>query len=83
MGQWYRIRLPNAGHLGLIPGSGNPLQYGCLENSMDRGTWWATVHGVPKELDMTEHTQTHTHKHHIIPHTQTTEQLLRSDSENE
>ena len=41
------------GDLGLIPGSGrspgegngNPLQYSCLENSMDRGAWWATVHG--------------------------------------
>ena len=27
-------------------GNGNPLQYSCLENSMDSGTWWATVHGV-------------------------------------
>ena len=26
-------------------GNGNPLQYSCLENSMDRGAWWATVHG--------------------------------------
>ena len=42
--------------LGLIPGSGrspgegngNPLQYSCLENPMDRGAWWATVHGVTK-----------------------------------
>ena len=34
--------------LGRSPGegSGNPLQYSCLENSMDRGAWWATVHGV-------------------------------------
>jgi len=36
---------------GLIPGSagggnGNPLQYSCLGNPMDRGAWWATVHGV-------------------------------------
>ena len=46
----------NAGDLGLIPGSGrssgegneDPLQYSCLENSMDRGAWWATVHGVTK-----------------------------------
>ena len=46
----------NAGDLGSIPGSGrspgegngNPLQYSCLENSMDRGAWWATVHGVAK-----------------------------------
>ena len=31
-------------------GSGNPLQYSCLENSMDGGGWWATVHGVTKSL---------------------------------
>ena len=49
-------RVYNAGGLGSIPGSGrfpgegngNPLQYFCLENSVDRGTRWATVHGVPK-----------------------------------
>ena len=29
-------------------GNGNPLQYSCLENSMDRGAWWATVHAVAK-----------------------------------
>ena len=36
--------------LGRSPGgeNGNPLQYSCLENSMDRGTWQATVHGVAK-----------------------------------
>ena len=35
---------------GRTPGEGNgkPLQYSCLENPMDRGTWWATVHGVAK-----------------------------------
>ena len=46
----------NAGDLGSIPGWGrspgegndNPLQYSCLENPMDGGTWWATVHGVAK-----------------------------------
>ena len=46
----------NVGDLGSIPGSrrspgegnGNPLQYSCLENPMDGGTWWATVHGVAK-----------------------------------
>ena len=45
-----------AGDLGLIPGLGRspgkgdnyPLQYFCLENSMDRGVWWVTVHGVAK-----------------------------------
>ena len=35
-------------------GNGNLLQYSCLENSMDRGAWRATVHGVAKESDMTE-----------------------------
>ena len=35
-------------------GNGNPLQYSCLGNPMDRGTWRATVHGI-EELDMTEH----------------------------
>ena len=36
--------------LGRFPGegNGNPLQYPCLENLMDRGAWWATVHGVSK-----------------------------------
>ena len=29
-------------------GHGNPLQYSCLENPMDRGAWWATIHGVAK-----------------------------------
>ena len=46
----------SAGDLGLIPGLGQfpgkgkgyPLQYFCLENRMDRGAWWATVHGVAK-----------------------------------
>ena len=40
---------------GRFPGerNGNPLQYSCLENSMDRGAWRATVHGVRKALDTT------------------------------
>ena len=29
-------------------GNGNPLQYSCLENPMDRGVWWTTVHGIAK-----------------------------------
>ena len=41
--------------LGRSPGEGkgNPLQYSCLENPMDRGTWWAIVHRVAKESDVT------------------------------
>ena len=36
-------------YLSLIgEGNGNPLQYSCLENSLDGGAWWATVHGVMK-----------------------------------
>ena len=46
----------DARHAGSIPGSGkslgvgngNPLQYTCVENSMDRGAWWAAVHGITK-----------------------------------
>ena len=50
-------------------GNGNPLQYSCLENLMDRGIWWVTVHGVAKESDTTEqltHTHTHTHTHYCV-----------------
>ena len=39
---------------------GNPLQYSCLENSIDRGSWWATVHGVTKCQ-----IQLNTHKHSL------------------
>ena len=52
----------HAGDAGSIPGlgrspgegNGNPLQYSCLENPMDRGAWQAAVHGVAKELDTTQ-----------------------------
>ena len=61
----------NAGDTGdpvLIPGSGrspgggngNPLQYSCLGNPMDRGAWWSTVYGVT-ESDTTEHPYRHMH----------------------
>ena len=51
-----KVSVYNAGDPGSNPGSGrspgegndNPLQYYCLENPMDRGAWWATVHGVTK-----------------------------------
>ena len=55
-GSEVKVSACNAGDLGSIPGlgrspgegNGNPLQYSCLENPMDRGAWWATVHGVAK-----------------------------------
>ena len=51
----------NSRDMGSVPGSGrspregngNPLQYSCLENPMNRGAWLAMVHGFTKELDMT------------------------------
>ena len=60
------------GDAGWIPGSGrcpggghdNPLQYSCLENSMDRGVWWATVHGVAKIWTWLKWLSMHTLKQH-------------------
>ena len=57
----------NARDVGLIPGSGrspggghgNPLQYSSLENPMDRGAWWATVHGVAKSQTRLEQLSMH------------------------
>ena len=61
---WLSVKNPpaNTEDVGSIPrsggspgeGNGNPLQYSCLENPMDRGGWQATVHGVAKESDRTE-----------------------------
>ena len=58
------VKIPpaNAEDVGWIPGlgrspgegNGNPLQYSCLGYPLDRGAWQATVHGVTKELDMTQ-----------------------------
>ena len=60
----------NAGDKGSNPGpgrspgegNGNLLQYSCLGNPMERGTWWATVYGVTKELATTQQLHTHTHR---------------------
>ena len=63
-----------AGHSGSIPGlggawqppsleegHGNPLQYSCLENPMDRGAWRATVHGIAKSRTQLKQLSTHAH----------------------
>ena len=65
----------NEGNAGSISGSGrstgegngNPLQYSCLENPMDRGAWWATVHGIA-ELDTTAqmHMNIYKYKHQVV-----------------
>ena len=55
----------NSGDKGSVPelgsspgeGNGNPPQYSCLGNPMDKGTWWATVHRIAKELDTTKQQQ--------------------------
>ena len=62
----------HAGDVGLIPGSGrspggghgNPLQYSCLENPMDRGAWRATAHGVARVRH--ELASEHTHMHVML-----------------
>ena len=67
VGKEYTCSAGDAGDGGLIPGSGrsrrgghgNPLQDSCLENPMDRGAWWATVHGVAKS--QTQLSDSHTH----------------------
>ena len=54
--QMVKLSACNVGDQGSVPesgrspgeGNGNPLQYSCLENSMDGEAWWATVHGVAK-----------------------------------
>ena len=51
--------------LALIPGEvhDNPLQYSCLENPMDRGAWWATVHGVTKSWTQVKQLSTAQHSY--------------------
>ena len=81
--QWFNTKestdnAGDAGDMGLIlglgrspgEGNGNPLQYYCLENPMDRVAWRATVHGVTKSRAQwsactraNTHTHTHTHSH--------------------
>ena len=67
----------NAGDVrdvGSVSGSGrapgghsNPLRYSSLESSMDRGAWWATVHGVTKSLTRLKQLGTHTQDHERQP----------------
>ena len=57
---WSNLAAAVAAELGRSHGvgNGNPTQYSCLENDMDRRAWWATVHGAAEELDITECTCT-------------------------
>ena len=74
----------NTRNAGSIPGSGRspgggqgiPLQYSCLGNHMDRGAWWATVHGVAKELDMTQQLKRQTPP--VTAHFKADNHLIRS-----
>ena len=52
-------RPPGGGH-------GNPLQYSCLKNPMDRGAWWATVHSVARSQTLLKQLNAHTHIHMYI-----------------
>ena len=71
---------------GLIPGlgrspgggNGNPLQYSCLENTMDRGAWWATVHWVADESDTMEQLNTHTKYSIYVPMSRPLPSLFQS-----
>ena len=61
-GSEVKVSARNAGDMGLIPGSGrspgegngNPLQCSCLENPMDGGAWWATVHGQKSQTRLSD-----------------------------
>ena len=61
----------DSGDTGLIPrsgrspggGHGDPLQYSCLESPMDRGAWWAMVHGIAKRWTCLKQMDTHAHTH--------------------
>ena len=72
----------NAGdirNVGLIPGlgrslqvgNGNPLQYSCLENPVDRGAWWGTVHKVAKSWTRLKQLSTHEKQTVVLDRTKT------------
>ena len=63
---WSGVPLPSPGRCPR-EGNGCPLQYSCLGNSMDRGAWRVTVHGVAKRRTQLSNTHTHTHTHtHVL-----------------
>ena len=60
---WDSGSIPGSGSF-LGGGHGNPLRYSCLENCMDRGAWWVTVHGVKKSRTWLKWQSTHAHDHY-------------------
>ena len=82
-----KVSACNAGDSGSIPGlgrspgegNGNPLQYSCLENSMDGGAWWAIVHGVTKSrTQLSNFTETsHCSNSPCVPRTSMVTQMVK------
>ena len=84
-GSEVKVSACNAGDLSLIPGlgrspgegNGNPLQYSCLENPMDGGAWWFTVHGITKgQTRLSDFTSSH---HHVTLQTTSSTMLPLSN----
>ena len=86
-----KISPANAGdirHVSSVPGSGrspggghgNPLQYSCLENPMERGAWWATAHRVPKTRIQLKQLSIHTER--VREDTEREREVERENSRN-
>ena len=62
----HRTRVPSLGQEGHGGGHGNPAQYSCLENPMDTGAWWATVHGVAESQTRLKQISKHAFTGHML-----------------
>ena len=82
MTQWVKNSPASAGDVGLIPmsgrppggGHGNPFQYSCLENPMDRGAWWTIACRVTKSQTQLKQLSTHAYMHTVVGTTLKSEQ---------